>query len=90
MSKIITKYYQECDFCHKKYEVDETGLPKINLPGYYFWCATGKREAIVTGVICDECMQKLRENLRKFIDIKEIEYVGAQIFWNDEKEWNNE
>lgn len=61
---------------------------KISLPGYNFE-QTGKREAIVTGVICNECMQKLREKLRKFIDITEIEYSGTQIFWNDELEEHN-
>lgn len=85
MSKITTKYYQKCDFCNKEHEVGAKGLPKINLPGYYFGGGE-KQEWIVTGVICNECMQKLRENLRKFIDIKEIEYGGTQIFWNDEKE----
>ncbi len=85
MSKIETKYYQECDFCHKEYEVCVKGLPEIYLPGYYFG-DNGKKEYIVKGVICNKCMQKLRENLRKFIDIKEIEYGGTNIFWNDEKE----
>lgn len=88
MSEIKTKYYQKCDFCNKEYEVGVKGLPKISLPGYI--CEyTGTRETIVTGVICNECMQKLRENLRKFIDIKEIEYGGTQIFWNDELEGHN-
>ena len=85
MSEIKTKYYQKCDFCNKEYEVGEKGLPKISLPGYIFE-ETGKRETIVTAVICNECMQKLRENLRKFIAIEEIAYGGTQIFWNDEKE----
>lgn len=88
MSEIKKKYYQVCEFCNKEYEVGEKGLPKISLPGYIFE-QTGKREAIVTGVICNECMQKLRENLRKFIDITEIEYSGTQIFWNDELEEHN-
>lgn len=86
MAEIKTKYYQICDFCHKEHEVGEKGLPKINLPGYHYFDYKGKLDAIVTGVICNECMQKLRENLRKFIDIKEIEYAGVQIYWNDEKE----
>lgn len=85
MNKITMKYYQECDFCHKNCETGEKGLPKIHLPGYYYSPA-GKEEAIVTGVICNECAQKLREKLKEFIDIKEIEYGGVQIFWNDEKE----
>lgn len=85
MSEIKTKYYQICDFCHKEHEVSAKGLPKISLPGYYFGDG-GKEEHIVTGAICHECMQILRENLRKFIDIKEIEYGGTHIFWNEDKE----
>lgn len=32
MSKITTKYYQKCDFCHKNCETGEKGLPKTIYP----------------------------------------------------------
>ena len=35
MAERITKYYQECDFCHKEFEVSSGGLDSITLPGRY-------------------------------------------------------
>ena len=81
MSKITTKYYQECDFCHKNCETGEKGLPKINLPGYYIEDYGNKSPSFVTGIICSDCAQKMREKLSEFVKLNEVAYGGNDFEW---------
>lgn len=93
MSKVEIRYFQKCDFCHNEYAIGEedstngkgaskaTLLNKITLPGYYVDCDGTKMNQMVTGSICKECMQRLREKLREFIDLKEMAYGGEQFNW---------
>lgn len=93
MSKVEIRRFQKCDFCHNEYEIDDknltnekgfrttTLLNKITLPGYYVECDGITINQMVTGSICKECMQRLREKLREFIDLKEMAYGGEQFNW---------
>lgn len=93
MSKVEVRRFQKCDFCHNEYEIDDknttneksfstiTLLNKITLPGYYVECDGTKMNQMVTGSICKECTQRLREKLREFIDLKEVAYGGEQFNW---------
>lgn len=83
MSDVKTKYYQMCEFCGKEYEVSKDGLPTITLPGYLIEYYGSRMPQMVTGVICENCMQKLREKLSEFIRLHEISYAGNNIEWID-------
>lgn len=89
MSKITTKYYQKCDFCNKEYEVTGCGMQSIELPGYYIEEYGSKSPSFVTGTICPDCVQKLREKLGKFVKLNEVAYAGNDFGWI-EKENKNE
>ena len=86
MTKPIARYFQTCDFCHKEVETNVAGLPDIKLPGYYIKERGAKNQSIVSGAICSECMDKLRDLLGQFIDLKEVEYVGNVFKWVEEAE----
>lgn len=66
---------------NEKYFRTITLLNKITLPGYYVECDGTTMNQMVTGSICKECMQRLREKLREFIDLKEMAYGGEQFNW---------
>lgn len=85
MSKPFTRHYQECDFCHREYEVSEKGLPSISLPGYYTTSDGCKIPQRIVANICEECEGRICNHLAKVVDIKEIEWCKASIHWLDEK-----
>ena len=89
MSKPIARYYQKCDFCHKETEVSADGLESITLPGYYLNSDGCKTKRWVTADICQECKDKLREDIAKAVDIREVAYGGTSIHWLDDKGENN-
>ena len=89
MAERITKYYQECDFCHKEFEIISGGLDSITLPGRYVDTDGCQRKQWITADICPECKERLREHLAKAVDIKEIAYGGTSIHWLDDKGENN-
>lgn len=89
MSEVTTKYYQKCDFCHKEYEVTSGGMQNIDLPGYYIEDYGSKSPSFVTGTICPDCMQKLREKLGEFVKLNDAAYGGNDFGWI-EKENKNE
>ena len=86
MAERFTKYFQKCDFCHQEFEVPQTGLHSICLPGYYYDSDGCKSTQWIKADICDECVSRLREHLAKAVDIKEIAYGGTSIHWLDEKD----
>ena len=81
MAKQKTRYFQKCDFCNQEYETDEKGMFRIKLPGYYIGELGEKSRTIVSGDICSECMDRLRESLDKFISLEEVEYGGNNFSW---------
>ncbi len=86
MAKPKVRYFQKCDFCHKELETDSEGMPSIELPGYYIAESGNKIRSAVSGTICSECIDRLRDSLREFIDLKEVEYIGNVFSWNERKE----
>lgn len=90
MAKPKVRYFQTCDFCHKEYETDEKGMFNIKLPGDYIGERGEKSRTIVSGAICSECMEKLKDSLGKFIDLKEVEYIGNVFSWNKREDENND
>lgn len=89
MAKPTARYFQKCDFCHKEFETNAKGMPSIELPGYYIENGGGKIHSIVSGTMCSECTERLRDSLREFIDLKEVEYIGNVFSWNERKDENN-
>ena len=89
MAKPRARYFQTCDFCHKEYETDEKGMCSIILPGYHIGELGSKSRTIVSGVICSECMDRLRDSLDKFISLREVEYGGNNFSWVGRKEKEN-
>ena len=85
MAERITKYYQECDFCHKEFEIISGGLDSITLPGRYVDTDGCQRKQWITADICPECKERLREYLAKAVDIKEVAYGGTSIHWLDDE-----
>lgn len=81
MAKITTKYFQECDFCHKEVETYSQGLCVISLPGYLIESDGTKRNSLVSGTICPQCMERLRGLLGKFIKLEEADYGGNVFSW---------
>lgn len=81
MAQPKVRYFQTCDFCHQEYETDEKGMFSIKLPGYYIGERGSKSRTIVSGVICSECMDRLRNSLDKFISLEEVEYGGNNFSW---------
>ena len=90
MAKPKARYFQACDFCHKEYETDEKGMCIIKLPGYYIGELGEKSRTIVSGVICSECMDRLRDSLDKFISLEEVAYGGNDFSWVCRKEKEND
>ena len=85
MAERTTKYFQQCDFCHKEFEVSSGGLDSITLPGRYVDTDGYQRKQWIEADICPECKEKLREHLAKAVDIKEIAYGGTSIHWLDDE-----
>lgn len=86
MAKPKVRYFQTCDFCHKEYETDEKGMFNIKLPGIHIGERGEKSRTIVSGAICSECMDRLMDSLKEFIDLKEGEYIGNVFSWSKRKE----
>ena len=93
MSKVVKKLYQTCDFCKKEYEltgIDRNGQPAtldtIDLPGYSRCCGSMNVPTVVSGSICDSCMERLRKILKPHIRLEIFEYGGGTIEWKEEKQ----
>ena len=86
MAEPKVRYFQKCDFCNQEYETDEKGMFSIKLPGYYIGELGAKSRTIVSGVICSECMDRLRDSLDKFISLEEAAYGGNNFSWVSRKE----
>ena len=90
MVKPQVRYFQTCDFCHKEYETDEKGMFNIKLPGIHIGERGEKSRTIVSGAICSECMDRLMDSLKEFIDLKEGEYIGNVFSWSKKRRtWLN-
>lgn len=92
MSKVIKKLYQTCDFCKKEYEltrIDRNGQPAtlntIDLPGYSRCIGSMNVPAVISGSICDSCMERLRKILKPHIRLEIFDYGGETIEWKEEK-----
>ena len=92
MGKVVKKLYQTCDFCKKEYEltgIDRNGQPAtldtIDLPGYSRCGERMSVRTVVSGSICDSCMERLRKILKPHIRLEIIDYGGGTIEWKEEK-----
>ena len=92
MGKVVKKLYQTCDFCKKEYEltgIDRNGQPAtlntIELPGYYRGDGSMNEPTVVSGSICDSCMERLRKILKPHIRLEIIDYGGETIEWKEDK-----
>ena len=92
MSKVVKKLYQACDFCKKEYElngIDRNGQPAtldtIELPGYSRRVGSMNVPTVISGSICDSCMERLRKILKPHIRLEIFDYGGGTIEWKEEK-----
>ena len=92
MGKVIKKLYQTCDFCKKEYEltgIDRNGQPTtldtIDLPGYSRRIGSMNVPTVISGSICDSCMERLRKILKPHIRLEIFDYGGGTIEWKEEK-----
>ena len=92
MSKVVKKLYQTCDFCKKEYEltgIDRNGQPAtlntIDLPGYSRCGGSMNAPTVISGSICDSCMERLRKILKPHIRLEIFDYGGGTIEWKEEK-----
>ena len=92
MGKVVKKLYQTCDFCKKEYEltgIDRNGQPAtlntIDLPGYSRCGWSMNVPTVISGSICDSCMERLRKILKPHIRLEIIDYGGGTIEWKEEK-----
>lgn len=92
MGKVVKKLYQTCDFCKKEYEltrIDRNGQPAtlntIDLPGYSRCIGSMNVPAVISGSICDSCMERLRKILEPHIRLEIFDYDGETIEWKEEK-----
>lgn len=95
MGKVIKKLYQTCDFCKKEYEltrIDRNGQPAtlntIDLPGYSHCVGSMNAPTVISGSICDSCMERLRKILKPHIRLEIFDYGGGSI--EQEIEWKEE
>lgn len=92
MSKVVKKMYQTCDFCKKEYEltgIDRNGQPAtldtIELPGYSRRIGSMNVPTVLSGSICDSCMERLRKILKPHIRLEIFDYGEGTIEWKEEK-----
>ena len=92
MGKVVKKLYQTCDFCKKEYEltgIDRNGQPAtldtIELPGYSRCVWSMNVPTVISGSICDSCMERLRKILKPHIRLEIFDYGGGTIEWKEEK-----
>lgn len=92
MGRVITKRFQTCDFCKKECEltgVDRNGQPvtlnTIELPGYSRGDGSMNVPTVISGSICDSCMERLRKILKPHIRLEIIDYGGGIIEWKEEE-----
>ena len=92
MSKVVKKLYQTCDFCKKEYEltgIDRNGQPAtldtIDLPGYSCCGGSMNVPTVISGSICDSCMERLRKILKPHIRLEKFYYSGETIEWEEAK-----
>ena len=92
MGKVVKKLYQTCDFCKKEYEltgIDRNGQPAtldtIELPGYSRGDVSMNAPTVISGSICDSCMERLRKSLKPHIRLEIFDYGEGTIEWKEEK-----
>ena len=92
MGKVVKKLYQTCDFCKKEYEltrIDRNGQPAtldtIELPGYSRCIGSMNVPTVISGSICDSCMERLRKILKPHIRLEIFDYGEGTIEWKEEK-----
>lgn len=85
MSHIKTTHVQECDFCHREISVTSDGLYRISLPGYNTDREGGRYPGIITGSICLDCLERLREYIAKALRVESMDYSEEHIAWKDDE-----
>jgi hypothetical protein len=86
MSRIIAKYYQNCDVCHKKVDIqsEDTLLDNVLLPMDCI-ATDGSRKLTVNRLsVCEDCLLKLKEVLQSTYDLYEFEYGGVTMRLKEE------
>lgn len=81
MSRVIVEYYQNCNICHKKVELQSKDnlLKNVLLPMDCI-ATDGSRKLTVNRLsVCEDCLLKLKEVLQTAYDMYEIECGGVTM-----------
>lgn len=82
MSKVVTKYFQNCDMCNQEFqlECEKAELGKAILPGRFI-PSDGSRPTsiLITVHLCPACLQEMSEYLRDKYILNDVGRVGIQI-----------
>lgn len=91
MSKIVTKYFQQCDMCNQEFQLKgiKDELSKAILPGRFIPCdGSGPTSTLITVNLCPACLQEMSEYLRDKYILNDVDYAGIQISKMPPKEEN--
>jgi hypothetical protein len=82
MSKVVTKYFQNCDMCNQEFqlECEKAELGKAILPGRFIPCdGSGPTPTLIPVNLCPACLQEMSEYLRDKYILNDGDYIGIQV-----------
>lgn len=82
MSKVVTKYFQNCDICKQEFQLEgvKAELGKAILPGRFIpGDGSGPTPRLIPVHLCSACWQEMSEYLRNKYILNDVEYAGIQI-----------
>lgn len=91
MSKIVTKYFQQCDMCNQEFQLKgiKDELSKAILPGRFISCdGSGTRPTLIPVNICPACLKEMSEYLQDKYILNDGDYIGIQVGKMPPKEEN--
>lgn len=91
MSKIVTKYFQQCDICNQEFQLKgiKDELSKAVLPGRFISCdGSGTRPTLIPVNICPACLKEMSEYLQDKYILNDGDYIGIQVGKMPPKEEN--
>lgn len=82
MSKVVAKYFQNCDMCNQEFqlECEKAELGKAILPGRFIPCdGSGPAPLLIPVHLCPACLQEMSEYLRDKYILNDVGHAGIQI-----------
>lgn len=82
MSKVVARYFQNCDMCKQEFQLEseKARLGKAILPGRFIPSCGGELTPLLIPVhLCPSCLQEMAEYLRDKYLLNDVDYAGIQI-----------